>query len=235
MGALKPSILIKEDETIFMNDMLFYYPNGEIIKDKETFIDFYSKYYYMNNSIFVENEIEKLLSKGKNNISEKDIFRILAWKIGKINHKKSTSEQKIIYCKGWNEKRLTAKIYEKPLDSQYFSCIKKSILGIEGEQLKDYIGKLGNINYLGPVYIITLRYFATKGKYPIYDRFAYKAVQAILDNTIKVGKTIKEKNVSFKKIDDIYNDYLKTLKSIFLEQYNERRVDKALWSYGHLF
>lgn len=218
-----------------MNDMTFYYPNGEIIKDKETFIDFYSKCYYMNNSIFVEKEIEKLLLKEKRDISEKDIFRILAWKIGKISHKKSASEERIIYHRGWDEEHLKAKIYKESLSHEDFACVKKSILEIEGERLIDYIAKLGNIEHLGPVYIITLRYFATKGKYPIYDRFAYKATQAILDNTKRVGDSIKEENVSFNNIEYIYDDYLQKLKEIFWGKYNERRVDQALWSYGHLF
>lgn len=218
---------------ISTKDMAFYYPNGEEIK-KEIFLDFYSKCYYMNNNVFVEDEIEKLLDKGKNNLTEEDLFNILAWKIGKINHKKSNPDDGIIYYKDWNKELLEAKIYKDSLDKEFFSCIKKSLLEINGEELIDYINKLKDINHLGPVYIVTLRYFSTKGKYPIYDRFAYKAIQAILNNHIPFD-LISEKNTLNKNINDIYNEYLKKLQNIFPENFSERKVDQALWVYGHLF
>lgn len=217
-----------------MKDMAFYYPDKEPIKDKDTFIDFYSKCYLMKNNAFVEAQIEAILKKGKDNLSEEDIFLILAWKIGKIKRKESSAETGVVYHKGWSQEDLRAKIYKESLSKEYFSCIKKSMLEIKGEQLKDYIDKLKNINHLGPVYVITLRYFAMGGKYPIYDRFAYKGALAILENK-EIGDSVTERNVSFNNIDNIYNQYLKMLKSIFKEKYNERKVDQALWCYGHMF
>ena len=74
----------------------------------------------------------------------------------------------------------------------------------------------------------------SKGKYPIYDRFAYKAIQAILNNHIPFD-LIPEKNTLNKNINDIYNEYLKKLQNIFPENFSERKVDQALWVYGHLF
>lgn len=48
-------------------DVRFYYPDKDRIEDKETFINFYSKCYFMKNNVFVEveKEIENLLKMGK--------------------------------------------------------------------------------------------------------------------------------------------------------------------------
>ncbi len=46
---------------------------------------------------------------------------------------------------------------------------------------------------------------------------------------------IPEKNTLNKNINDIYNEYLKKLQNIFPENFSERKVDQALWVYGHLF
>ena len=64
---------------------------------KEKFISIYSKSYFINekrlvkgvsqNSSYAESEIEKILKNGIK--TELDIVHILAWKIGKINHKKA--------------------------------------------------------------------------------------------------------------------------------------------------
>ena len=236
-----------------MSEYVFYYPDGTEIEDKEKFIEFYSKCYYMTANVVVEQEIEKLLYK-TSGLSEKDIFKILAWKIGKINHKESTKEE-FKYCKGWNEQDLEADIYGYLLKKEDFSTIKTGIAEMKNKNLKDCIGLLEHIPKIGFVYICTLRYFATNGEYPIYDRFADKSVTAIKEKK-KFRESFLERHVSFEKINarykekdkgkmvEIYDkDYLEPLKKIFLDEYKNRKqdpetwrkVDQALWSYGHLF
>lgn len=92
------------------------------------------------------------------------------------------------------------------------------------------------------MYIITLLYFISHGQYPIYDRFAWKAIQAICDDK-KPGDVINAlelpaKNTrAFDTVFDTYMiPYIEKLKSVFGATYQESRdVDRALWVYGHKF
>ena len=99
-----------------------------------------------------------------------------------------------------------------------------------------------NVTGIGPVYLITLLYFISRGEYPIYDRFAMMSVQAILNNQkpgeIVIVKELPEKSSS--KFNCVFeermNPYIENLKAIFGEAYKETRdIDRALWVYGHCF
>ena len=99
-----------------------------------------------------------------------------------------------------------------------------------------------HINGLGTVYIITLLYFISHGQYPIYDRFAWKAIQAICDDTkpgdvIHASELPEKKSHAFDTVFDTYmNPYMDKLKSVFGSTYQESRdIDRALWVYGHKF
>lgn len=212
----------------------FFYPDKKEMSKKE-FIEFYSKCYYMDVNISVENKITELLKIGKDNLSEEDIFIILAWKIGKIEQKKSYANYDFDYYDNWDKTKFKGTNYGKPLD---FSKIKKCLSKIKGEELEEYIEQLRDIPGLGNVYIITLRYFATNGKYPIYDRFAYKALKALQENA-EIFEPVKAPNMSGASINSAkkyYNDYQKMLNDIFSkEEILDRRIDQALWKYGHLF
>lgn len=205
--------------------MKFFDPCGNELTQEE-FIDFYSKCYYMSNNKDVEDTIEKLLKKDE--LSKEDIFNILAWKIGKISHKNST-EDELVFHEGWNIKTLETNVYGKKLDIQ---SICEKLRDLNNKDLDGYLDALKGFSGLGPVYIITLRFFVTKGQEPIYDRFAYRALHAIEDGTSP--KTIKEKELTFENAVKQYGDYCDLLKKVFSENWNKRSVDKALWAYGHL-
>ena len=55
----------------------------------------------MRSSRYPEKEIERILREGIKNA--KDVVHILAWKTGKINHKKCTKETPFSYCGRWKE------------------------------------------------------------------------------------------------------------------------------------
>ena len=97
---------------------------------------------------------------------------------------------------------------------------------------------------IGPVYLITLLYFATNhqhpGACPIYDRFAMRAVLAIRDKT-RPGGVVECGELPDKSSKNCANvvakqmkKYKDRLREVFGGQYN-RDIDRALWVYGHLF
>lgn len=83
----------------------------------------------------------------------------------------------------------------------------------------------------------------TRG-YPIYDRFAHVSLNMITSKADPCTKVyardlIKEFDSS-KKIADVFeqyqNNYVCKLRRVFKDTYKtDRNIDRALWSYGHIF
>lgn len=91
-----------------------------------------------------------------------------------------------VYAKDWkNAERFEAYRYNRPLDIRTISeYIANNITRLEETAIEDpqkVLCELRDLNItgLGTVYLITLLYFISRGKYPIYDRFAWMAIQAI--------------------------------------------------------
>src|SRR3954447_18203129 len=126
-------------------------------------------------SRFVEDQVCSLLAK-ESLLSEDDLKLLMAWKIGAIDHRASEQNKKIAYYYGWNGK--TENRYGHPLGSSIaclaskMSDIGKEIAAGNPEYLFDLHSTLASF---GPVYIITILFFVSKGRYPIYDRFAHIA------------------------------------------------------------
>ena len=234
--------------------MKFYTLDGNEI-DKSEFVEKYGNSYYRGclrciprvgqSSRFVEDHIDTLL---KNGIQKPlDVVHILAWKIGKIKH--SESQDSFVYADDWkNAEQFVAYRYNRKFDIQTISeYIANNITQLEKNaenhpqqvicELRDL-----HINGLGTVYIITLLYFISRGQYPIYDRFAWKAIQAICDDK-KPGDIINASELPEKKsraFDTVFDtqmiSYMKKMDSVFGSAYQESRdVDRALWVYGHAF
>ena len=96
----------------------------------------------------------------------------------------------------------------------------------------------------GSVYIINLIYFKSKGSFPIYDKFAHKALKALymnkLPHEIFVGDAPGKYEVN--KAVNMYQEYLWLLGEVFSNEikkkknegmYISRELDRALWVYGH--
>ena len=101
-----------------------------------------------------------------------------------------------------------------------------------------------SIDNIGTVYLITLLYFISKAKYPIYDKFAWLALQAIkreenpANNTgIKYKELPSKDSVGFYSLcENEYADYICDLERIFGKEYQtNRNIDRALWVYGHMY
>ena len=238
-------------------------PDGSVSKttmSKEKFIENYRRSYFLEqgrkvsgtrqNSRFVETQIEGILKEGIS--SEEDVVKILAWKIGKIKHKDSEKIQKFKYASDWeraeNGDFSGLKLYGGSFDVVPFaSYIVEHREELENELKNDPSGAQRVINTLktqsqslgnrmGTVYLITILYFLSRGDYPIYDRFAKIAIDAICGCAVPVQyKPLASKNE--KEFDNVINDYIENyvnkLRSVFGDKYNSRDVDRALWVYGH--
>ena len=105
--------------------------------------------------------------------------------------------------------------------------------------------------YKRQVYCITLLYFISKGKYPIFDQFADKALDVISNNKEEFPNTDHkmyeplpselptkgEKPREFKERYHEYCEKIEKLKNQLPEVYRNPRnrgLDRALWVYGHI-
>lgn len=241
-----------------MGNGTFYTPSGTSTICKDCFIKLYSESYYLNNtrivsgvkqsSSYIENRIDNLLAVGIKN--EADVARILAWKIGKINHKESEKQKEFKYALDWDniENSLTAPLYDYTLDfSDFAHNIVKNIDYLETLATLSPCAVLNElIKYappkgIGIVYLITIMYFISKRTHPIYDRYAMMAVDAIFYNIAP------HKHIEYQELPDInsnklaeaieiYEQYIKKLDKIFGNEFKENRnIDRALWVYGHSF
>lgn len=240
-----------------------FYKENEIITDNNEFIKYYNERYYLytdkvisasnksvfKNSEFIENQIENLLNNGIKD--ENDVIHILAWKTGKIKHKDSELNKKFEYYSNWlineDKKDYEITIYDRIDVKTFAEYIVKNITVLESESIdnpQNVLNKLKDESPqgIGTVYLITLLYFISKGKYPIYDRFATMAVDAILNNKkpndyVSYSELPNKNDKKFDEVINIYNkNYVNKLNEIFGDEYKSNRdIDRALWVYGHLF
>lgn len=96
---------------------------------------------------------------------------------------------------------------------------------------------------LGPVNIINALFFISKGKAPIYDSFAHKAVRALAmglaPNKVYLG--LNHGRTEIASVELMYDEYMSLLKKLFPEyiyrkgrkEFIPRELDQALWVYGH--
>lgn len=211
--------------------MPFFDPQGNPI-DIDEFVKIYEPIYYyriccnnksgFENSLRLEEKVQKILDKQHKSpygtLSLNQICEILEWKIGSVNendeygiYRTKIDVQKIIKV-NYNEKNL--------------NCMLRELCDVDG---------------MGYVYSITVIYFLSGGKFPIYDKFAHLAVNAILD---KEGKKPGEKINDLKPVSDVkfetayerYENFCGGIREIFGGKYEtDRKYDRALWAYGHLF
>lgn len=233
----------------------FYDYEGNEIAIEE-FIKYYSNIYYLDteplngirkSSRFIENTIDDLLKKGIK--SEKDVINILAWKVGKIRHRESENIKCFVYTSDWkNAKQYNMKLYGKELHVRdfvnYIVSYIKELEKMAEEQPQCVLNELNKKSPygIGTVYMITLLYFISRGKYPIYDRFAMIAIDAITngnkpDEFVKYKELPSKKEKGFSKLmSNGMNNYICKIEDVFGKEYqNSRDIDRALWVYGHLF
>lgn len=223
-----------------MTDYKFFYPNEDVIATQEEFLEFYSKvYFYAFRDLNLEKEIEDILK--SNALSEQDIRKILEWKTGGT-YNEETSEI---------PRRGHTSINSASLQELYDILKGPKIQLKTDEDNKKMLTKLLKVNNIGPVYAITLMYFLTNGQLPIYDKYAHIALKIIFENNDFYDDLIndkdlnkefhKDRTLNDKNIENLYKEYkenyIDRLNAIFGEDSysKDRRIDQALWVYGHLF
>lgn len=240
---------------------------------KNEFIQLYSDSYYMDKGSvgqiapnasgtrkFIENRIDDILTNG---VSRKlDVIHILAWKMSKFVQ--SESKEKFVYAEDWKALQDLCEddIAEELCVERYGNSFEIGKIAVslmnalpkldQAAQdswrvlLKELNSTLGSFYGLGPVYLITLMYFISRGNYPIYDQFAMMALRAI-----EAGK-MPGSNVEYKGLQSVvdlidnddpifgYQHYIDLLNLFFKDELLKngkpcRDVDRALWVYGHYF
>ena len=93
-----------------------------------------------------------------------------------------------------------------------------------------------NVTGFGTTYAIAVLFFISKGKYPIYDKYACKAVKMICS---KDYSKLIEPDINSKRFCDEYTQYTTTLNKWMnlLDQNNclqYRVLDRALWVYVNI-
>ncbi|MDE6733745.1 MAG: hypothetical protein K2J77_12835 [Oscillospiraceae bacterium] len=196
---------------------------------KKSFVEIYSSIYlYVNRDDELENTILEILRNRQKDcppeLTETDISNILKWKTGsKIKD-------------GCVNIRFGRKINIKNV----YNATQKAdtTLPIDDNKARSLVDKFCTVENIGPVYAITLLYFLSGGKYPIYDVYARIAVEAIDgEREIPLKKNRSNNSPSLSGFNDYNNNYRKKIvKEIFRgEDIRDRKFDRALWAYGHLF
>ena len=204
----------------------------------------------------VEDEIVAILNGHIENEHIKfraNLAKVMAWKIGKIKHEESKKNEKIVYASDWklcetkNPKRYGEEMDLDTLAKSMFDN-RNELKKLAAEKPQECLNQLRDvaekIDGMGPVYLINLLFFLSHGKCPIYDRFAMASLIAYEDGLSPVGhnevvlsdlpdKTDKR----FETIceDGIYAKYIEKLDALGVDYKEDRRLDRALWVYGHAF
>ncbi len=224
------------------------------------FISFYSQFYFDND---ISNEIKKHygiptnLDTGsqdaeehvKNNLLDEGVFNeyALAWKSGKLTWNNTISEFE--FKDSFVQENSYLNGYGSPINIDDFNewCASLNTIDNNSLILENKTRKYKEIyenspKNIGPVYIITALFFKSRGRFPIYDQFAHKAIRALAlvlnPDEIYLGDNPSKSNV--KKVMCMYNEYITLLDKVFPNEINtdgdlfiSRPLDQALWVYGH--
>lgn len=258
--------------------MKFFDLEGNEIS-KADFISYYcDKYYERNCGHVAEDLIDKILyEQGEYSII--DIYYILAWKIDGIDKKRtndsvSNPESKVYFYenRGWVESKLSGNNNGKPIELEKVLKLSSDLSEIKKEWSKKNFADdekgaselLANLassgaKEMGSVFYLTLLYFLTGSRWPIYDSMAYKSMIAIEKELIpnkdivKYSQKLPEKSTNysnypdrlakivFENCDNQYREYIRFLKKFEKDlpdncKYTASRdIDRALWEYGHYF
>jgi hypothetical protein len=231
-----------------------------IPQEYETYCEFirrFSESYFIGNEkipnisyVQTNREREKKVLSGSFDDKQAFIW-MMAWKMGKIKRDGT------LY-RGWNDNsnpimypgsdreyelkivELHEKILEEKKDLQIIlnkdepvKFISRILEICEGNDIKG----------IGPVYAIAILFFFSKGKYPIYDRFARVAVKTIFGNDRHIPRKGESENLPNFDYQVDYPEYINQISIAHKKYYNKesidylknRMVDQALWVYGHGF
>ena len=174
----------------------------------------------------------------------------LAWKAGKISFKNGELstvgfEKDTYYINGFGGHipKNEFEEYYNSLNQENQDQIIKFVKENDWKNEYDVLNRSPATN-IGPVYNINTLFFLTKGKAPIYDAFAHKAVKSLLlgiaPSEVYLGANPNK--IETEKVVLMYREYMLLLKMFFPNEIHKegnddmfisRELDRALWVYGH--
>jgi hypothetical protein len=235
--------------------MKFYDEGGNRIGCQE-WLATYEPYYFLDGptqgrritrrnqtSRLVESQVCSLLNR-TTPISQEDLILAMAWKIGLIDHHASDAQQKIVFAQGWTA-TLTASTQFGVRDfSSSIPALAAIIARASTEDNRSnprYLFDLARkLEGFGSVYMLTVIFFVSGARFPIYDRYAHIAVQAIQEELAPENK-IRYKQLSKWSDYERYMNILGCVRDVCPAEnrnssvFVSRSLDRALWVYGHFF
>lgn len=244
------------------NGIVQYYDLLRVESKNDAFISTYSSMYLKGNPCLVphvqqtdekvENWILSIASKDKWNL--RDVFNIIAWKTGKIKLENKgnpySKVEDLEYASGCDPDGMTITAYSCfPIRclAEYIvenlpDLREKAKKGCGIEAFKMIADKADSckLDKFGTVYILTLLFFLSEREQPIYDTFVMRSLFAF-DNDVKPGSRIKGMEAvpgreETEKVKNFYLKFKEKLYNRFGDGYKtDRKIDRALWVYGHYF
>lgn len=168
----------------------FFDPDGNLIANEKEFIEFYHKAYYQSQDKPVipglrrttkseEDKIDILLKEG---IQDKqDIIKILCWKTG---------------GKQIDDYSVKNANYTITIDNQFVEFVINRSVATDNDAV-EALKTIMEVPNIGFTYAITLLYFMSKGRYPIYDKFAHIAL-LVIDSGSSLDCIIKDSELQGK-------------------------------------
>jgi hypothetical protein len=175
--------------------MKFFDDQGNQIQSQQ-WLKTYEPYYFIGgatwgrringrnqSSGFVEDQVCAMLTQAAP-LSVQDLTLAMAWKIGGlIDHRRSEANQEIEYLHNWPRTLTATGQYGArdfsqsiPFLASNMNAILKQIIQGNPQYLLDLVPQLAGF---GNVYILTILFFVSRGKYPIYDKYAHIGAHAI--------------------------------------------------------
>lgn len=227
------------------------------IKSPKEFLDIYGAIYdYLNRNQELEDKVDALLEKDMRQLGADEfaqsIAEIIYWKVGGT-HPEDLSRPDI---GGWKIRYQYGEIDVDEVVEQAKKVIESPEASKSDTLLNKSLESFMSIPHMGPVYSITLVHFLSQGRLPIYDKFAHIAMLSICGEGLNGNSvtdcfyTDKYMNrfspascSSYKNIKKRYESYTSLAKKVYelldedggFDGHYSRRIDKALWVYGHLF
>lgn len=221
------------------------------VNDKDEFIDKYEPFYFIRDEYpedektllgtVLQHKSEEKVETFADNVLNHQIFdkRLFLWKAGRL-----TVDQAEIQDSDriHNIKVVNGRGHEIENAEEFINAVSEEInlsKDIEGFE-SDYkcilkISKRTNLKNVGAVYLITVLFFLSNKGYPIYDYFAHRAVKALYLGRkpidVFVGQAPDKTEVD--KVIAMYKEYVYLLDQVFGYHNIERKLDRALWVYGH--
>ena len=190
-------------------------------------------------SQWIENRVDALLMQSVV-LSQADLTLAVAWKIGAINHRASTT------AVAWKPANFPTAL----IGGRYKWNFSQSIPYLATNITNIVLQQVTNPTYVfnlrlpgtgfGPTNKLALQFFITHGGEPIYDIYAHKGALAI-DQNLNPYQSPRPRVAGYRPVQ-IWIDYQGfkcLLRKIGLQAHGgmfiSRDDDRALWVYGHLF